>query len=52
MVEAPWQYGNRVYSIKVSDEGVAGLEGSSLDMSSLARRACYKCGNVGHYAGW
>lgn len=19
-------------------------------MSSLARRACYKCGNVGHYA--
>ena len=20
-------------------------------MSSLARRACYKCGNVGHYAG-
>lgn len=20
-------------------------------MSSLSRRACYKCGNVGHYAG-
>ena len=22
------------------------------EMSSLSRRACYKCGNVGHYAGW
>ena len=21
-----------------------------VDMSSLSRRACYKCGNVGHYA--
>lgn len=20
-------------------------------MSSLTRRACYKCGNIGHYAG-
>lgn len=24
---------------------------NSPDMSSLQRRACYKCGNVGHYAG-
>ncbi|KAH0260166.1 UDP-N-acetylglucosamine pyrophosphorylase, partial [Aureobasidium melanogenum] len=23
---------------------------TELDMSSLSRRACYKCGNVGHYA--
>ena len=22
------------------------------EMASLSRRACYKCGNVGHYAGW
>lgn len=46
-----WHHGNRTYSIKVSDTGVAGLQGEALDMSSLSRRACYKCGNVGHYAG-
>lgn len=51
MDPAPWQYGNRQYSIKFSDTGVAGLLESPLDMSSLSRRACYKCGNVGHYAG-
>ncbi|KAL9136371.1 MAG: hypothetical protein Q9175_002420 [Cornicularia normoerica] len=50
MDPAPWQYGNRQYSIKLSDTGVAGLQESPLDMSSLSRRACYKCGNVGHYA--
>lgn len=26
------------------------LDEESYDMSSLSRRACYKCGNVGHYA--
>ena len=36
---------------RFSDSGYAGLTGAS-DMSSLSRRACYKCGNVGHYAGW
>lgn len=51
MDPSPWQYGNRQYSIKLSDTGVAGLQESPLDMSSLSRRACYKCGNVGHYAG-
>ncbi|KAF6226250.1 hypothetical protein HO133_009116 [Letharia lupina] len=50
MDPGPWQYGNRQYSIKLSDTGVAGLQKSALDMSSLSRRACYKCGNVGHYA--
>ena len=47
----PWQFGNRRYNIKVSDNGIPGLQGSPVDMSSLSRRACYKCGNVGHYAG-
>ncbi|KAF2770239.1 hypothetical protein EJ03DRAFT_77403 [Teratosphaeria nubilosa] len=28
----------------------SGSRGSRLKMSSLSRRACYKCGNVGHYA--
>lgn len=51
MEPAPWHYGNRRYSIQLSDTGVAGLLESPLDMSSLTRRACYKCGNVGHYAG-
>ena len=48
---ATWQFGNRIFSIQDSDAGVPGLQGSPLDMSSLSRRACYKCGNVGHYAG-
>ena len=51
MESATWLFGNRVFSIKDSDKGVPGLEGLPLDMSSLSRRACYKCGNVGHYAG-
>jgi len=46
----PWRVGNRVFSIQLSDTGIAGLQESS-EMSSLSRRACYKCGNVGHYAG-
>ena len=28
-----------------------GREAKAVEMSSLSRRACYKCGNVGHYAG-
>ena len=51
MDSTPWQFGNRTYSIKLSDTGVAGLREESVEMSSLSRRACYKCGNVGHYAG-
>ena len=29
---------------------VQSVEGGGGKMSSLSRRACYKCGNVGHYA--
>ena len=35
--------------IKMSTEEVQG-GGEQNRMSSLSRRACYKCGNVGHYA--
>ena len=46
-----WRAGNRVFSIQVSNTGAAGLHDHLFTMSSLSRRACYKCGNVGHYAG-
>ena len=42
--------GNRTYTIAVTDEGVPQLKEGESRMSSLSRRACYKCGNVGHYA--
>ncbi|KAK0260202.1 gig suppressor [Friedmanniomyces endolithicus] len=34
----------------LADEVPAGGAGGAGRMSSLSRRACYKCGNVGHYA--
>lgn len=34
----------------MSNAEVAAGEGVTPRMSSLSRRACYKCGNVGHYA--
>lgn len=43
--------GNRTYIIHMSDTGVPQLQEGENKMSSLSRRACYKCGNVGHYAG-
>jgi hypothetical protein len=43
--------GNRTYSIAMTDQGYAQLQEGENRMSSLSRRACYKCGNVGHYAG-
>ena len=43
--------GNRTYKIALTDEGVAQLQEGESRMASLSRRACYKCGNVGHYAG-
>lgn len=43
--------GNRTYTIGMSDSGVPQLHEGENRMSSLSRRACYKCGNVGHYAG-
>ncbi|KAE9987151.1 hypothetical protein EG328_003619 [Venturia inaequalis] len=42
--------GNRTYTIGISDSGVPQLQEGETRMSSLSRRACYKCGNVGHYA--
>ena len=32
------------------EEQQGGAGGPGGKMSSLSRRACYKCGNVGHYA--
>lgn len=32
-----------------SDNGLQ-IPETDIKMSSLSRRACYKCGNVGHYA--
>jgi hypothetical protein len=43
--------GNRTYIIGMSNSGVPQLQEGENRMSSLSRRACYKCGNVGHYAG-
>jgi hypothetical protein len=43
--------GNRTYFISTSNSGVPQLQEGENRMSSLSRRACYKCGNVGHYAG-
>lgn len=51
MYPATWKSGNRIFSVQVSDRGVAELCEDYENMSSLSRRACYKCGNVGHYAG-
>lgn len=46
-----WMEGNRIFRIKISNErGIAELHEEESIMSSLSRRACYKCGNVGHYA--
>lgn len=43
------EQGNRIFRVHISDTGVPQLYEEN--MSSLSRRACYKCGNVGHYAG-
>lgn len=43
-------YGNRF--LQLAAEGQQELETTKYaTMSSLARRACYKCGTVGHFAG-
>lgn len=46
-----WTWGNCVYPMHLSDPGVLQFYEQESRMSSLGRRACYKCGNVGHYAG-
>ncbi|KAF1985686.1 hypothetical protein K402DRAFT_394665 [Aulographum hederae CBS 113979] len=49
---ASFRVGNREYIIQISsDTGQPQLQEIESRMSSLSRRACYKCGNVGHYAG-
>lgn len=46
-----WTAGNRSFGITISDKtGLPQLFEGESRMSSLSRRACYKCGNVGHYA--
>lgn len=46
-----WTADNRTYRIQQSDiTGAPQLFEQENKMSSLSRRACYKCGNVGHYA--
>ena len=44
-----------VDSVDISEDNMADADpvqsvGEGSRMSSLSRRACYKCGNVGHYA--
>lgn len=47
----PWTVGNRIFTVKVPNSmGFPELHEEENKMSSLSRRACYKCGNVGHYA--
>lgn len=43
-------FGSRRSRIAVSDAGLSQIQRGNSKMSSLSRRACYKCGNVGHYA--
>lgn len=45
-----WTSAHRTYTIQVSNTGNLQLSEGESRMSSLSRRACYKCGNVGHYA--
>lgn len=45
-----WTSAHRTYTIQLSDQGKLQLSEGEHRMSSLSRRACYKCGNVGHYA--
>ena len=51
IVPRAFQSDNRTSFIDMSNEGVPQLQEGENRMSSLSRRACYKCGNVGHYAG-
>lgn len=45
-----WTSAHKTYTIRESDTGIIQLSDGESRMSSLSRRACYKCGNVGHYA--
>lgn len=44
-----WTDGDQAYVKCRADDGVEQIH-KLWTMSSLSRRACYKCGNVGHYA--
>ena len=46
-----WSTNGRTFNISLSDRGHVELHQDYFAMSSLARRACYKCGTVGHFAG-
>lgn len=46
-----WTSGHRTYQIQVPDSGKARVHEHDDRMAAPTRRACYKCGNVGHYAG-
>ncbi|KAF2720466.1 hypothetical protein K431DRAFT_295147 [Polychaeton citri CBS 116435] len=51
VMDHTWSAGSRIYHVKLSDKtGCPQLFYEERRMSSLSRRACYKCGNVGHYA--
>ncbi|KAI4859559.1 hypothetical protein F4820DRAFT_157113 [Hypoxylon rubiginosum] len=44
-----WVVGDKAYVKCLADNGTTQTH-RLVAMSSLSRRACYKCGNVGHYA--
>lgn len=44
-----WIDGDQAYVKCRADDGTEQIH-RLVAMSSLSRRACYKCGNVGHYA--
>ena len=51
MYQMGWGGDLRGFEIRMSELTLAGFHRGTPDMSTLTRRACYKCGNVGHYAG-
>jgi len=44
-----WETENGAFVMCCADDGTQQTH-QLIAMSSLSRRACYKCGNVGHYA--
>lgn len=46
-----WSYDGQIYTMADSDRTSAEAAQPGDTMASLARRACYKCGTVGHFAG-
>ena len=46
-----WGEGFGDLDMRIAEPTPAGYSRGAQTMSTLTRRACYKCGNVGHYAG-